>query len=93
MTVYRPTYQAVLPPDAHGTTKKGRKAARFRITKSGRIVEGPVTPDELKATVPTDVYFCRIKRNGRTQRVSTGVTDKGSSRPGHGPTPTRSPVM
>jgi hypothetical protein len=66
MSVFRPTYQAVLPADAKITTKKGVTVARFRLAKSDRIVEGPVTPDGKRATITTDIYFARVRRNGRT---------------------------
>ena len=72
--IFRPSYQTTPPTDAHFFTKKGVKMARFRLA-NGRQVEGRVMPNG-KVSIQTDLYYARIRRNGKATRVPLGVTDK-----------------
>jgi integrase len=78
--VYRPTYHATIPADAKYITKNGKRYAKFRLPKTGELVTGEVMgigkDGKSKARIQQKFYVARIRRNGKTVRVSTGVEDK-----------------
>src|SRR4051812_12619156 len=78
MSVFRPTYHSPIYEPASYSTKNGKKLVRFYLPKRGKQVTGEVMPNG-KAKVQGNMWYARIRKNGKSVRVPLGVSDKSAA--------------